>query len=130
VAEKQTVIEGALEVVKDLLRSREMRLSRIMYVEAHLLNHVGDVRPGEGKVLKSPNQVMVGSRSCQRAQVCPECRLAWSRACSRSCQCAQVCPERTGISACRGHRGVAPSRCQGSGVGGQGPSWQTAAKEP
>jgi hypothetical protein len=62
VVEKQTVIEGALEVVEDLLHSREMRLSRIMYVEAHLLNHVGDVRPGEGKVLKSPNQVMVGSQ--------------------------------------------------------------------
>jgi hypothetical protein len=55
VTEKQTMVEGALEVAEDLLRSRKMRLPRIIHVEAHLLNHIGDVRPGEGEILKSPD---------------------------------------------------------------------------
>jgi hypothetical protein len=33
-----------------------------MNVEAHLLDRVGNVGPGEGDVLESPSQVAVGSR--------------------------------------------------------------------
>jgi hypothetical protein len=51
-----------LEAAKDALHSSEMRLTRIMHVESHLLDHVGDVRLGEGEVMKSPSQAPVGSQ--------------------------------------------------------------------
>jgi hypothetical protein len=38
---------GLLETMKDVLRSSEMGLTRVMHVKAHLLDCVGDVRPGE-----------------------------------------------------------------------------------
>jgi hypothetical protein len=56
------VVEGALEVPKDTLRIREMGLTRLVHVEAHLLDRVGNVGPSEGEVLESPSQVAVGSR--------------------------------------------------------------------
>jgi hypothetical protein len=39
-----------------------MGLTRVVHVEAHLLDHVGNVRPDKGEVLESPSQVVVGSR--------------------------------------------------------------------
>jgi hypothetical protein len=62
VAKKQTLVEGALEVPKDALRGRDMGLTRLVHVEAHLLDRVGNVRPGECDVLESTSQVAVGSR--------------------------------------------------------------------
>jgi hypothetical protein len=59
---KQVVVEGALEVPKDALHDREMGLMRVVHVEAHLLDCVGNVEPGEGEVLESPSQVVIGSR--------------------------------------------------------------------
>jgi hypothetical protein len=59
---KQAVVEGALEVLKDSLRGREMGFTRVVHVEAHLLDCVGNVGPGEGEVLESPSQATVGSR--------------------------------------------------------------------
>jgi hypothetical protein len=61
-AKEQAVVEGALEVPKDALRDREMGLTGVVHVEAHLLDRVGNVRPGEGEVLESPSQAAVGSR--------------------------------------------------------------------
>jgi hypothetical protein len=58
---KQAVVEGALEVPKDALRGREMGLTRDVHVEAHLLDCIGNVGPGEGEVLESPSQAAVGS---------------------------------------------------------------------
>jgi hypothetical protein len=45
------MVEGALEVPEDVLHSHEMGLTGVLHVEAHLLDHVGNVRPGEGVVL-------------------------------------------------------------------------------
>jgi hypothetical protein len=59
---KQAVVEGALEVLEDVLRDREMGLTRVVHVKAHLLDRIGNVGPGEGDVLESPNQAAVGSR--------------------------------------------------------------------
>jgi hypothetical protein len=59
---KKVVVEGALEVVEDPLHSREMALLRVMHVEEHLLDRVGDVGHGEGEVLESPNQATVGGQ--------------------------------------------------------------------
>jgi hypothetical protein len=56
------VVEGALEVSKDALRDREMGLTRVVHVEAHLLDRVCNVGPGEGEVLESPSQATVDSR--------------------------------------------------------------------
>jgi hypothetical protein len=55
------MVEGALEVPKDALHSHEMRLTGVVHMEAHLLDHVGNVKPGEGEVLESPSQAAVGS---------------------------------------------------------------------
>jgi hypothetical protein len=49
------VIEGVLELPEDALRGCEMGLMGVMLVEAHLLDRIGDVRPGEGEVLESPD---------------------------------------------------------------------------
>jgi hypothetical protein len=51
-----------LEVPKDALRSREMGLTRVVDVEAHLLDRVGNARSGAGEVMESPSQAAVGSR--------------------------------------------------------------------
>jgi hypothetical protein len=67
VVKKQAVVEGALEVPKDALRGHEMGLTGVMHVEAHLLDRVGNVGPGEGEVLESPSQATVGSRVADRA---------------------------------------------------------------
>jgi hypothetical protein len=53
------MVEGALEVVVDALRSYEMGLIGVVYVEAHVLDCV-DVRPGEGEVLESLGQAAIG----------------------------------------------------------------------
>jgi hypothetical protein len=55
VVKKQAEVEGALEVPKDVLRNREMGLTRVVHVEAHLLDRVGNDEPGEGEVLESPS---------------------------------------------------------------------------
>jgi hypothetical protein len=56
------MVEGAPEVLKDALHGREMGLTGVVHVEAHLLDHVGNVRYGEGEVLESPNKATIGSR--------------------------------------------------------------------
>lgn len=48
---KKTIVEGATEIAKNPLRSSEVGLPRGVYVEAHLLDHVGDVSLGECEVL-------------------------------------------------------------------------------
>jgi hypothetical protein len=55
-----------LEVAKDAFRSSEIRFTRIVHVETHLLDCVGDVRLGEGDILESPSQAAVGSRVTDR----------------------------------------------------------------
>jgi hypothetical protein len=47
------MVEGALEVLKDALCDCEMELTRVVHVEAHLLDRVSNVGPGEGEVLES-----------------------------------------------------------------------------
>jgi hypothetical protein len=66
VEKKQAVVEGALEIPKDVLHGREMGLMGVVHVEAHLLDRVGNVGPGEGEVLESPSQATVGSRVVDR----------------------------------------------------------------
>jgi hypothetical protein len=96
----------------------------VVHVEAHLLDRVSNVGPGEGEVLESPNQAAVGSQvvdgpPCRR-RPWPECRSAWSRACSCSCQHGQRCSKHTGASGERGRRTAALLRRRGSGGGGRG----------
>jgi hypothetical protein len=58
---KQAEVEGALEVPKDVLHDHEMGLTRVVHVEAHLLDLVGNVETSESEVLESHNQAAVGS---------------------------------------------------------------------
>jgi hypothetical protein len=64
--------EGAQEVLEDALRGHEMRLTGIAHVEAQLSDRVGNVRPGEGEVLKNLGQAAVGSRVTDRAPMSEE----------------------------------------------------------
>jgi hypothetical protein len=57
------VVNGALEVAEDALHNCEMGLTRAVHVMTHLLDRVGDIRPG---VLESPDQAMVGNRVADR----------------------------------------------------------------
>jgi hypothetical protein len=49
-------------VPQDPLHRGEVRLSRIVHVEAYLLDDVGDVGPGEDEVLKCPDNAPVAGR--------------------------------------------------------------------
>jgi hypothetical protein len=69
---KQAVVEGALEAPKDMLHSHEMGLTRVMHVEAHLLDRLGNAMPGEGEVLESPSQITVDSRVTDGAPMSEE----------------------------------------------------------
>jgi hypothetical protein len=51
VSKKQIVVEGAIEVAEDALYNRDMGLTGVVHVEAHLLDRIGDVKPDEGEVL-------------------------------------------------------------------------------
>jgi hypothetical protein len=62
-------VEGAAEVPQDPLESGEMRLPRGVHMQAHLLDGVGDVRPGEGEVLERAGQTPVGRRIGDRGPV-------------------------------------------------------------
>jgi hypothetical protein len=46
------MVEGALEVVENALCDSEMGLTRVVHLKAHLLNIVGNVKPGEGEVVE------------------------------------------------------------------------------
>jgi hypothetical protein len=62
----------------------------------------------------------------QRAS--PECRQAWSRACSQTCQPALGCRWRTGAGGGRDPEAGTRRWCRGSGVGALGPSSRTPAE--
>jgi hypothetical protein len=71
-AKKHAVIEGALEILEDAFHVREMWLMGVVHVETHLLDHVGNVGPGEGEVLESPSQAAVGSQVANGAPMLEE----------------------------------------------------------
>jgi hypothetical protein len=68
-------VEGALEVPYDALCACEMGLTRVVQVEAHVLDRICNVGLGECEVLESPSQTAVGSRVTDGA---PYQRRHWS----------------------------------------------------
>jgi hypothetical protein len=58
---EQAVVDRAAEVAEEALESSEVRLSGIMHAKTDLLNCIGDVRPGEGEVLKGTSKTSIGS---------------------------------------------------------------------
>jgi multidrug efflux pump subunit AcrA (membrane-fusion protein) len=48
----ESQVQRAADVSEDPLQGRQVRLTRVMHVEADLLNGVRDVGPGEGEVLQ------------------------------------------------------------------------------
>jgi hypothetical protein len=58
---KQHVVDGAPEVAKEALESREVGLSGVVHMETDLLHGVGDVWPSEGEVLKGTDKTLVPS---------------------------------------------------------------------
>jgi hypothetical protein len=81
-AEKEPEVDGATQVPQDALHRGEMRLPRVMHVEAHLLDGVGDVRPSEDEVLQGPNKASVASRIGDRGARSGDLalRVHWGRA--------------------------------------------------
>jgi hypothetical protein len=63
------VVEGAMEVAKKSLRSSEVWLSWDVHVKEHLLDNIGDVEPGEGGVLESPGEALVGHHVVDRGAI-------------------------------------------------------------
>jgi hypothetical protein len=59
---EEAVVDRAAEVAEEALESSEVRLPGIMHVKTDLLNCIGDVRPGEGEVLKGTSKTPVCSR--------------------------------------------------------------------
>ena len=64
--EEEPVVDRAPEVAEEPLESGEMWLPRIMHVETDLLDCIGDVWPGESKILQGTSQTPVGSRISNR----------------------------------------------------------------
>jgi hypothetical protein len=56
---KQPVVDGAPEVAEEALESREVGLPGVVHMDTDLLHGVGDVRPGEGEVLKGTGKTPV-----------------------------------------------------------------------
>jgi hypothetical protein len=61
---EQAVVDSAAKVAEEALEGSEVGLSWIMHVEAYLLNCIGDVRSGEGEVLKCTSKTPVRSGVC------------------------------------------------------------------
>jgi len=60
--EVKTKIQSALKVAENALHSAKMRLSRVMHIEADLLNSISNVRTGEGEILKCSSNAAIVSR--------------------------------------------------------------------
>jgi hypothetical protein len=58
---KLPVVNGAPEVAEEALESREVGLPGVVHMETDLLHGVGEVRPGEGEVLKGTSKTHVPS---------------------------------------------------------------------
>jgi hypothetical protein len=99
---KQLEVDGVVQIAKDALDGGEMRLPRIMHVEADLYR-ISDVRMGEGEILQGTDQVAVqgcGTTSTlepvsHRRRAWPECSPGYCKACTQSCQRA---PESRGCT--------------------------------
>jgi hypothetical protein len=79
-SEKEAVVEGATEVAQNPLERGEMGLPRSVHMQAHLLDGVCDVGPGEGEVLERVGQAPVGRRvGDRRPVVLRELRLSVDR---------------------------------------------------
>jgi hypothetical protein len=56
---KQPVVDGAPEVAEEALESRGVGLLGVVHMETDLLHSIGDVRPGEGEVLKGTGKTPI-----------------------------------------------------------------------
>jgi hypothetical protein len=56
----KTKIQGALKVAKNALHSAQMRLPRVMHVEAHLLDSISNIWTSKSEILKSTSNTAVG----------------------------------------------------------------------
>jgi hypothetical protein len=61
---EQAVVDSVAEVAEEALESGEVGLLGIMHVKAYLLHCIGDVRPGESKVLKRTCKTSVSRGVC------------------------------------------------------------------
>jgi hypothetical protein len=67
--EKDPEVKGATQVPQDPLHRDEVRLQRVVHVEADLLDDVGDVWPSEDEVLQCPGKASVAGQIGYRGPV-------------------------------------------------------------
>ena len=72
-----------MKVSKNTLDSSEMRLPRIMHMEAYLLNCIGDVWASERQILQSSNKTAVESGILDRLTIRGEFCLCVNRCIAR-----------------------------------------------
>ena len=67
---EEAEVNGDTEVAKDPLESGDVWLPGIMHMETYLLNCIGDVRLGEGEILKCPGKTPIGNGICHWCTLC------------------------------------------------------------
>jgi hypothetical protein len=63
---KNTKIQSALKIAENTLQGNHVRLSRIMHMEADLLNCIRNIRASECQVLQSTGQAATICRAADR----------------------------------------------------------------
>jgi hypothetical protein len=67
----KTKVEGSLKVSKNPFSSNKVIFPGIMHVQADLLDSIGNIRPGEGQILKCTTKAAIGSGvSNWRTSIC------------------------------------------------------------
>lgn len=61
-SKKKPVVKCTMEVSRDKLDNCQMQLPQIMQVESYLLEHIGNARLGEARILKGTNKALAGCR--------------------------------------------------------------------
>ena len=76
-------MKSAMDVPEDALQSNEVRLPRIMHVEADLLDCVGNIWSAEGQILKGASKAPEICSILNRNTICTELRIAIDRSGTR-----------------------------------------------
>ena len=72
----KSMVDGAAKIPKNPLDRIQTRFPWVMHIQAYLLHSIGDVRSGEGQVLESTHQTLIGrwisndDASCAKLGLC------------------------------------------------------------
>jgi hypothetical protein len=75
----KTIYDSGTNIAQDTLNSRPMSIPWCMKILTNMVNCIGDIRPSDGKVLKTPNNTSVLSGIISRQQRTISSRQGLSR---------------------------------------------------